>query len=106
MNPLPAKVLVPTTANRIPGTENAQAVVTRLLDYQINAAAFFMDTEHLESLETDDFPNDFDCAFEDFFYQIPEELRWKVFPIELKPEDEEIPEAAVGGRGNASRVAV
>lgn len=106
MNPLPAKVLAPTTANRIPWTENAQAVVDRSLEFQINAAAFLMEAKHLEELETEDFVNDFDRAFEDFFYQIPEELRWKVFPVKL--DDEATSEAPLpsGDRPNTPRIAV
>ncbi|CAN5625660.1 hypothetical protein BH09VER1_BH09VER1_14180 [soil metagenome] len=106
MNLLPAKVLVPTTANRIPSTENAQGVVDRLLDFQINASAFLMDVELLEELETADFANDFDRAFEDFFYQIPEELRWKVFPVKLDEETTGGPAPLPGGRTNNPRIAV
>lgn len=105
MNSLPAKVLVPTTANRIPWTENAQAVVDRLLDFQINASAFLMDAEHLEELETEEFTNDFDRAFEDFFYQIPEELRWKVFPVKLVDETAGEASPPPGGT-NPPRIAV
>lgn len=107
MNLLPAKVLVPTTANRIPWTENAQGVVDRLLDFQINASTFLMEAEHLEELETQDFANDFDRAFEDFFYQIPEELRRKVFPVELEEETAGKPAPLPGGGHTKSpRVAV
>ncbi|HRJ72617.1 MAG TPA: hypothetical protein PLS03_10345 [Terrimicrobiaceae bacterium] len=105
MNPLPAKILVPTTANRIPWTENAQGVVARLLDFQINASAFLMDARELEDLQTEDFVNDFDRAFEDFFYQIPKELRWKVFPVEVKSEDAAETAPITDGRTNASRIA-
>lgn len=105
MNPFPAKILVPTTANRLPWTENAQGVVDKLLDFQINASAFLMDAEELEDLKTEEFANDFDRAFEDLFFQIPQELRWKVFPI--KVDDEEATETVpvVGGRTSAPRVA-
>lgn len=106
MNLLPAKILVPTTANRIPWTENALGVVDRLLDFQINASAFLMDVELLEELETADFANDFDRAFEDFFYQIPEELRWKVFPVKLDEETTGDPSALPEGGSSTPRIAV
>lgn len=105
MNLFPAKVLVPTTANRIPWTENARGVVDRLLDFQINASAFLMEAELLEELEAAEFTNDFDRAFEDFFYQIPEELRWKVFPVDLDEETTGETEPPPGGRTNNPRIA-
>lgn len=107
MNLLPAKVLVPTTAHRIPWTENAEAAVNRLRDFQINASAFLMDSELLEELETTDFANDFDRAFEDFFYQIPEELRRKVFPVELEEETAGEPAPlSGGGHSKSPRLAI
>lgn len=106
MNPLPVKILVPTTANRIPWSENAQAVVNRLLGFQINATALLMDAEHLEELETESFLNDFDRAFEDLFYQIPKELRRKVFPVKLDDETTSEASPLSGGRTNTPQVAV
>lgn len=106
MNPFPAKILVPTTANRIPWTENAQAVMARLLDFQINASAFLMDAGQLDDLKAEVCENDFDRAFEDLFYQIPKELWWEVFPVKVELDD--MPETAPvsGGRTAAPRVAI
>jgi len=87
MNPLAAKILVPTTANRIPWTENAQSVVIKLLDFQINASAFLMDARQLEDLIAEGSVNDFETAFEDLFYQIPEEVRWKIFRLVREGSD-------------------
>ncbi|MBN8711867.1 MAG: hypothetical protein BGO12_05090 [Verrucomicrobia bacterium 61-8] len=104
MNPFPEKILVPTTANRIPWTENAQAIMSRLLDFQINASAFLMDAGQLDDLKAEACENHFDRAFDDLFYQIPKELWWEVFPV--KVELEETPETAPvsGGRTAAPRV--
>lgn len=104
----PAKVLVPTTAHRIPWTPNAQRVVDLLLEVQINASAFLMEAEYLEELKTTEFANDFDQAFEDFFYQIPEELRWKVFPVKQEEEEtaDETEPLAEGGHTKSPRIAV
>lgn len=99
-------ILVPATANRIPWTVNARTVVSRLLDFQINASAFLIEAEQLKKLETEDFINDFDCAFEDLFYQIPKELRWEVFPIKPKNEAADKPVAAPASRGYPPRVAI
>lgn len=91
MNPFPQTILTPTTAHRIPLTANADEVVFKLLELGINASAFFMEAEQLASLENEDFANDFDRAFEDFFYQIPPEIRGKVFPP--PPEEKPSPSA-------------
>lgn len=106
MNPFPAKILIPTTADRIPWTENAQAVVARLLDFRINASAFLMDAGQLDDLKAEGFENDFDRAFDDLFYQIPKELWWEVFPVKVEVED--IPETAPvsDSRTAAPRVAI
>lgn len=99
MSPLPNTTLIPTTAHRILRTANAEDVVRQLLSFGINASAFLMDPEQIESLETEEFVNDFDCAFEDFFYQIPEELRWEIFPVEEETKkDGETKEPPAGGR--------
>ena len=89
MNPLPQKVLVPTTSHRIPLTANAEGVVRKLLAFDLNASAFFMEAEQLDTLESDGFVNDFDRAFEDFFYQIPTDVRKKVFPAPPETSVEE-----------------
>jgi hypothetical protein len=86
MNPFPQTILTPVTANRIPRTENADEVVAKLLEFGINASVFFMEADQLDALENENFANDFDRAFEDFFYQIPAEIRGQVFP---PPPDEE-----------------
>lgn len=74
-------ILVPTTSRRIPRTTGTDQVTEDLLAFQINAAAFFMEEDLLTELEQVECPNDFDRAFEDFFYQIPVEIREKVFPV-------------------------
>jgi len=106
MIPLPARILVPTTANRIPWTENAQNVVTRLLDFQINASAFLTDAERMDDLRAEGFENDFDRAFEDLFYQIPKELWREVFPVEVANEEKSAEEPTNAGRTKPRRVAV
>lgn len=82
-------ILTPTTAHRIPLTPNANGVVFKLLKFGINASAFFMESDLIASLENEGFANDFDRAFEDFFYQIPAEIRGKVFPP--PPEEKSSP---------------
>ncbi len=89
MNPFPQTILTPTTAHRIPLTANADEVVFKLLELGINASAFFMEADRLDAMENEDFANDFDRAFEDFFYQIPLEIRGKVFPP--PPEEKSSP---------------
>ena len=64
-----------------------------------------MYAEELEGLQTGDFVNDFDRAFEDFFHQIPKELRWKVFPVEVKNADATETESIPDDRTNTSRIA-
>ncbi len=86
----PLHILTPVTANRIPRTENADGVVAGLLEFGINASAFFMEADQLDALGNENFVNDFDRSFEDFFYQIPSEIRGKVFP----PPPEEKPSPA------------
>ncbi len=48
-----------------------------------------MEEDLLAELEQVEFPNDFDRAFEDFFYQIPAEVRKKVFPAPPEAPAEE-----------------
>lgn len=86
MNPFPPTILTPVTANRIPRTVGAEFLVEKLLLFEINASAFLMDANQLAEIESGGFSNDFDCAFEDLFYQIPPEIRGKVFPLEPEPE--------------------
>jgi len=102
MNLFPQTILTPTTAHRIPRTAGADCVVSKLLEFEINASAFFMETDQLAALESEGFANDFDCAFDDFFYQIPVEIRRQVFP--LPPADEPVPqETEVHGSGGISQ---
>ncbi len=101
MNPFPQTIFTPKTAHRIPRTTGTDCVVAKLLEFDINASAFLMEPDLLASLESEDFANDFDRAFDDFYYQIPVEIRRQVFP--LPPEVEGVPQEpevhASGGMG-------
>lgn len=104
MNPFPQTILTPVTTHRIPRTENSDGIVAKLLEFDINASAFFMEADQLEALENENFVNDFDRAFEDFFYQIPPDIRRKVFPTPPDEESSPVPpeEPTPSGSGMAA----
>lgn len=97
MNPFPSRILAPITAHRVPRTPNAEAVVARLRDFDINASAFLMDAELLKSLEDGNFVDDFDRAFEDFYYQIPASIRREIFPAPPADKPMDVHSSRSGG---------
>jgi len=80
VNPFPDTILSPTTANRIPRSPGAEDLIARLLEHDINAAAFLMDEDLLEAAEKEGFKNDLDRAVLDLVRQVPHAVFDAVFP--------------------------
>lgn len=81
-------IISPTTANRIPRSPGAEDLISKLLEHDINAAAFVMDEDLLDAAERKGFKNDLDRALLDLIRQLPPAVLDAVFP--QPPPTEEV----------------
>jgi len=89
MNPFPALIFSPSTANRLPRTLDAEGIIKKLLMHEVNAAAFLMDEDLLAAAEAKGFKNNLERALTDLFSQLPRSICEAVFPPVPDPEFEE-----------------
>jgi hypothetical protein len=78
MNPFPEKIVVPTTANRLP-VSLYETLIERLLELNVDAAAFLMPDNMLRAA------NDSEAAKKDLIGHLPANVHAVLFPPPKRP---------------------